>query len=358
MKKVRCFAGSSITLSLAFLAVFGMLFFSVLPDKAESADEENCLMCHKHRANARIDINGVRRVFYVDEEYFAKSVHGRVPCRGCHTAITQIPHQVVVKKVNCGTQCHLKEPSTGNDFSHRPIYVNYKRSVHSTDLANPEPGKPVCKYCHVNPLYTRSSGGRQKPIEKIVARCIACHTSAEWANTFYLHVEHRLMKRTFRSRLAVTKLCGSCHANEELMRSKGLKETSVTAFRTYQKTYHYRALSLGRQDTADCIDCHTYFEPYSPHNVHLILRASDPDSAIHPDNKGKICAQDTCHDTTRPGALKAPPELADLNLHANFDDPNNSLIEFILWETYFFMTFGILGGLAIWMFAELLRRLI
>ena len=173
-----------------------------------------------------------------------------------------------------------------------------------------------------------------------------------------MHVEHRLMKRTMRSRLQVVQLCGSCHANEKLMKSKGSNPNAIRAFRTYRKTYHYRALYLGRQDTADCLDCHAYYEPYSPHNVHLILRPSDPDSSVHPDNKGKVCAQDGCHDENRPGGLKATPELAELNLHADFDDPNSALIEFILWEVYFFLMFGMMGVLAIWMFMELLRRLI
>lgn len=358
MKKLRGFAKSYAAYSFAFLALLGLLLFAVGPKSAEAADEENCLMCHKHRGMGRIDITGNRRIFYVDEGYFAKSVHGRVPCRGCHTSITQIPHQVHVKKVNCGVQCHKKEPSSGNDFSHRPVYINYKRSVHSTDLTNPEPGKPVCKYCHVNPLYARTTKGRSKPIEKILDRCNACHTSREWAHTFYMHVEHRLMKRTMRSRLQVVKLCGSCHSNEKLMKSKGLKPNAIRAFRTYQKTYHYRAMLLGRQDVADCLDCHAYYEPYSSHNVHLILRPSDPDSSVHPDNKGKICGQDACHDENLPGGVKAPYELAELNMHIDFDDPNSGLIEFVIWEVYFFLMFGTLAPLAVWIFMELLRRLI
>lgn len=358
MKRFRDFSRSYVLSCLTFLAILGMLFFAVVPKMAEAADEENCLMCHKHRGMGRIDIAGNRRIFYVDEGYFARSVHGRVPCRGCHTRITQIPHQVRVKKVDCGVQCHKKEPSSGNDFSHRPIYVNYRRSVHSTDLTNPETGKPVCKYCHVNPLYARTAKGREKPIEKILARCVACHTAREWSHTFYMHVEHRLMKRTMRSRLQVVKLCGSCHADENLLLSKGVHPKSAKAFRTYQKTYHYRALLLGRQDVADCVDCHTYYEPYSPHNVHLILRTSDPDSAVHPDNKGKICGQETCHDEALPGGVKATAEFAELNMHIDFNDPSSGLIEFIVWEVYFFLMFGTLAPLCVWMFMELLRRLI
>ncbi len=333
-----------------------MAVHAVIPRIAAAADEENCLMCHKHRGIGRIDLQGKRRIFYVHEELFAKSVHGRVPCRGCHIGITQIPHKVVVQKVDCGVQCHKKEPSTGRDFSHRAVYKNYKRSAHGTDLKNPEPGKPVCKYCHQNPLYTRTVQGREKPLQKILARCEACHTEKEWSHTFYMHVEHRLMKRTMRSRLQIVELCSSCHADKALMKSKGASKKAINAVDTYKLTYHWRALQLGRTDTADCIDCHTYYEPYTPDNIHLILRTSDPESAVHPNNKGKVCAQDTCHDGVNAAGPKAGPELAELNMHMDWEDPEN-LIEFLVAQMFFVLTFGTLSFLFVWMFLELLRRL-
>lgn len=354
---------NSLFVIIVILLVGFLVSPHLLADSAWGADEENCLMCHKHRGISRIDLKGNMRIFYVSEALFAKSVHGRVPCRGCHTSISEIPHKIQVNKVNCGTQCHKKEPSTGVDFSHRPIYTNYMRSVHGTDLQNPAPGKPVCKYCHQNPLYTRTYGvgtdiGRQKPVEKILARCNACHTNKEWATTFYMHVEHRLMKRTFRSRLKIVELCSSCHENEKLMRGLGAKEESLKKVKSYKATYHYKALVLGRTDTADCIDCHTHYEPYSPHNVHLILRESDPESAIHPDNKGKICAQSECHDGVNASGPAAGPELANLDLHADFSDPNSSFWEFLIFEIYLWMIVGTVLFLLVVMFFELLRRLI
>ncbi len=348
-------------LVMMFLLLSSLIFSGLSVDFARAADEENCLMCHKHRGLGRIDLKGNLRIFSVDEGLFAKSVHGRVPCRGCHVNISQIPHKVQINKVDCGVQCHKKEPSTGIDFSHRPIFTNYKRSVHGTDLLNPQAGKPTCKYCHQNPLYTRTFGkgkeiGRSKPIERILARCQACHTNEEWATTFYMHVEHRLMKRTFRSRLKVVELCGSCHENENLIGKLGLTKKSIKAVNTYKKTYHYRALALGRTDTADCLDCHTHYEPYSPHNVHLLLRASDPESAVHPDNKGSICGQEACHDGRNAAGPKAGPQLADMNLHIDFEDIDFP-VEFWITQFFFVLTYGTLTFLFIWMFLELLRRL-
>ncbi|MFQ5646182.1 MAG: hypothetical protein ACE5GM_04570 [bacterium] len=352
-----------------FMAILmvGSITLASMATNARAADEENCLMCHKHRGNGRIDIKGKRRIFYVNEEYFSRTTHGRVPCRGCHTSISQIPHKVQIRKVNCGTQCHKKEPSTGEDFSHRAVYINYKRSVHSTNLENPEPGKPVCKYCHSNPMYTRDSNRgaqRQKPIERILDRCNGCHVDREWAETFYMHVEHRLMKRTMRSRYQVVQLCSSCHEKKrEMLKLKGLSKNAVRAAVTYKRTYHWRAQLLGRTDTADCLDCHTYFDKYSPHNVHLVLRPSDPDSPVHIDNKGKVCRQSGCHDESKPGGVRAPYSYADLDMHPDFDDPtgsarHNGLAEFALGEGYFFFVFMNFVPLVLWMFLELLRRLV
>ena len=80
MEKFRGLAKSYTVLSSVSLAVLGMLFLAVVPNKAEAADEENCLMCHKHRGNMRIDLDGNRRIFYVDEGFFDRNdLHLHVP---------------------------------------------------------------------------------------------------------------------------------------------------------------------------------------------------------------------------------------------------------------------------------------
>jgi hypothetical protein len=141
------------------------------------------------------------------------------------------------------------------------------------------------------------------------------------------------------------------------MKKLGATDKTIHAVETYKKTYHYRALKLGRTDTADCVDCHTYYEPYSPHNIHLILKASDPESAIHPDNKGKICGQDACHDGTNASGPAAGPELAELNMHSDFENIHTNPIEFWVTQGFIALTYGTLSFLFIWMFLELLRRL-
>ena len=103
-----------ITASL-LMAVVLVLF--LLGSHVEAADKENCLMCHKYSFMGRIDENGKRINYNVDENIYAHSVHRNVPCRDCHTYITKIPHDPVTEEVNCANQCHIKPPFSNENFS-------------------------------------------------------------------------------------------------------------------------------------------------------------------------------------------------------------------------------------------------
>ncbi len=367
-EKIRLRDLRVVSLSLVFLVVCGSL---VLPGKANgaAADDENCLMCHKHRGNSRIDINGRKRLFYVNEVYFSRSVHGRVPCRDCHWYIQQIPHKVITNHVNCGVQCHVKNPSTGRNFSHRPVYEFYKTSVHGGD---PDPDKPVCKRCHRNPLYTREAssavlvrgGGvmnkRIKPVGKKLNRCVSCHEVEDWATTYYLHVSHRLMDKTFRNKLQIVELCSSCHADEEKMKRHGLSEIGLQAVETYKMTYHWKRNKHGMDDGATCIDCHSRWREYT-HAVHDIRRKVDPKSTINPKNKLKTCGQEDCHTSKlgpiAMGGLKANENFVSFDVHLNPEEPLDAA-GFITAESFFFLTFVNVTGVLFIMTLMLIRRII
>ena len=68
--------------------------------KAEAADKES-LMCHKYPSLARIGADGLVKNYYVNEHIFLNSLHGELPCRGCHTYIKKFPHDPVTEEVNC-----------------------------------------------------------------------------------------------------------------------------------------------------------------------------------------------------------------------------------------------------------------
>ena len=113
---MKNYAATGITL-LAW-AVCAML---ITPSLGIAADEEGCLICHKYSGLARLDQKtGKIRLFYVNDNMYKNSVHGKVLCRNCHLKLDVIPHNDF-KKVDCSTKCHLKEPSTDVDFSHTAL---------------------------------------------------------------------------------------------------------------------------------------------------------------------------------------------------------------------------------------------
>ena len=75
-----------------------------------AADVENCDLCHRYSGLGRIDESGGKHLFYVNQELYTHSAHGRVRCKGCHVDIAEFPHGDI-KKVDCATECHLVEPS-------------------------------------------------------------------------------------------------------------------------------------------------------------------------------------------------------------------------------------------------------
>ncbi|UCF90053.1 MAG: hypothetical protein JSW39_17360 [Desulfobacterales bacterium] len=258
---------------------------------AVAADKENCLMCHKYPFVGRIDENGKRHNYQVDEASYNHSVHRSVACRDCHTYITKIPHDPVTEEVNCANVCHTKPPFAQEKFSHQKIIDIYNDSAHGIkpdDSPEAKKAKPYCKFCHLNPLYTRVS-------EKVIAfdetlrRCLNCH-QAKGVTQAYIHMTHRLRKKTTRSPQEVVQLCAKCHQDVELMQKLKVSEEGLTAVATYNHTLHGKSVALGSQETADCISCHASFA------IHDIYRKDNPKATVYKDNLMQTCLQ--CHTET------------------------------------------------------------
>jgi len=271
------------------VAVISMLLLS--RPSAEAADEYNCLLCHKHRKMGRIDQNGKRWNYNVDEILYNHSVHRSVECRDCHTYITKIPHDPVTQGVNCANQCHIKPPFAQKDFSHEKIIDIYNHSAHgirpedSEELKN---AKPYCKYCHLNPIYIPLY---EEPgiYKATLQRCFNCHPQRGVIQA-YRHITHRLRKKTSRSPQEIVHICATCHKNEELMKKLHLSEIGVTAVKTYNQSIHGKLVQLGSHKAADCISCH------ASNALHDIYKKENPRATIYKDNIEKTCHQ--CHKET------------------------------------------------------------
>ena len=253
---------------------------------AEAADKENCLMCHRYRFVGRIDENGKRHNYHVDEKSYNASVHRNVPCRDCHTYITKIPHDPVTEEVNCANTCHIKPPFSQEKFSHQKIIDLYNGSAHGIKPDDPEElkkAKPYCKFCHLNEKYTRVSEERID-YDETLSRCLNCHKE-KGVTQAYVHMTHRLRKKTTRTPQEIVQLCGKCHQDIDLMKKLKVSEKGQTSVETYNRTLHGKSVALGSQETADCVSCHATTA------IHDIYKKDNPKSSVFKDN-----LKNTCHD--------------------------------------------------------------
>jgi len=275
--------------TLLFMAGIFIILLSAFPSQA--TDTENCLMCHKHRFNGRIDETGKRWNYNVDEILYGRSVHRNIECRDCHTYITKIPHDPVTRGVNCATRCHIKPPFAQEKFSHEKIIAIYNQSVHGARPQDPDALKsdqPDCKFCHLNPLYSLVSEKRV-PYAATLRRCTNCH-SAEGVIQAYNHIAHRLRRKTTRAPRQIVQLCAKCHQDAELMNKLDVSPKALAAVESYNRSIHGKLVKLGSRKAADCISCH------ASNALHDVYQNDNQKATTFKDNLEQTCQQ--CHAQT------------------------------------------------------------
>ncbi len=296
------------TIAIFFAAVCMLFAVQGLHASSEALpDSENCLYCHRYPQMGRYDENGKKRIFYVNERIFAKSVHGKLSCKSCHVSgLDQIPH-TDIKKVDCTTKCHIKEPSTNQEFSHANVVLKMETSVHGRrNKDNPYPEDlPDCKSCHDNPLYATLDGmwcDNEALSNETLARCTVCHVRKEWAESFYTHFTHRMRKK--RAQKDIVQLCTGCHEDREKMNRHGLE-----SIETYKDTYHWKQVKYKVENAPDCLTCHV---PVG-HSTHEMYAQTDPRSPLHMNNRVSTCSHQGGIQVCHPGAT---PEFAMGRVHA------------------------------------------
>ncbi len=275
---------------ITWLTVAGIFIPLLSGSLAIAADEYNCLMCHKHRYSGRIDENGQRWNYHVDESIYSQSVHRKIECRDCHTYITKIPHDPVTEVVNCANQCHIKPPFAQEKFSHQKLIDLYNQSAHGikpTDSEELKQAKPYCKFCHQNPMYSRISEERVAYGETL-RRCYNCHEQSGVSQA-YIHMTHRLRKKTSRSSPEIVQLCAKCHQDVALMKKLKVSQTALDAVETYNQSIHGKLVRLGSKKAANCVSCH------ASSGLHDINKKDDETATIYKENLMKTCQQ--CHAT-------------------------------------------------------------
>lgn len=267
--------------------VFLLSIIVIFPVNAIAEGDGNCLLCHKMKGLVVIDEKSkVSRNLSIDEDLYRASYHGRIKCKGCHVDIDKIPHENVLK-VDCSTDCHIRDPSTDSRYSHRNVMENLAKSAHGKSSKN---GKynldlPDCKHCHSNKPYQKTEDDK-KEFEEFKRVCLQCHESTEWIERFYRHMNYRTSIR--RSSKDIVKLCSQCHADGAMMGRHGLEV--VIGF---NDTFHGKAIQYGNTEVANCLNCHApYVEGFSPHSI---ISKDKIESPVSYKNKIVTCRQSGCH---------------------------------------------------------------
>jgi cytochrome b subunit of formate dehydrogenase len=301
-----------------------------------ASDPQNCLFCHKYRRLRVYDENGDLHDYSIDAKLFNESIHRDVTCIGCHSDVTKVPHGLT-EKVDCAKVCHLDrfKAMSGTNFSHSEVAETLQKSVHGVkpdDSPTVAALKPDCKYCHLNDLYSLPE---EIPSEKVMKRCLNCHTKKSLKGVF-THISHRFKHKTSRPALEIVELCSSCHADKDFQNILDLTGPKAESVDTYKDTIHYRILQLGGKDTAHCISCH------ASEKIHDIRPPTDPQSSIYPDNRFKTCQTDGCHP-------EASPRISAVDSHLSKDKnkgPEIHIVEIIMegvmYSTLFFL-FTLMG---------------
>lgn len=273
-----------------------------MPQAAFGADPENCLLCHRYRGLVRVEQeSGLIKPFYVSPDYYDRMLgpHARLKCTDCHPRdeVGVIPHKPT-SPVNCTSTCHLAGPmQMPVTFSHAGIDTALSLSVHNDETlaeANRLMGGPLaqgqsqCLLCHDEPKFVRpddSWAERQAHID----RCNVCHTEELPKDTryYYWHVVARA--RPARSGQDLVRVCSTCHADDDVREHFGLPNSVAS----YLTSFHGKAMLLGSDETADCLDCHVA----ELANVHLMKSSENPAAPTSEARVADTCRSPECHPT-------------------------------------------------------------
>lgn len=156
--------------SVFLLLVLSFLWGFPVPG-ALALDEDGCLTCHQYPGLVRPVKGDGFKVLYIDEARYMKSVHGKIRCRKCHTAIVKVPH-TGVSAVNCDSGCHtkLKNQEKIKNFPLKDFHKKEQSAIVRLDDGT------ACRICHR--LYPHDQNKLVRALLNMhtgFMRCEVCH---------------------------------------------------------------------------------------------------------------------------------------------------------------------------------------
>ncbi len=217
------------------LAAVALLLVSRLIGMAQESSE--CLACHDDKS-----LTGTRQgktvSVYVDAKKFAASIHGSLPCVGCHKDLEgkELPHEERLAPAVC-SDCHPAETKL------------HAESLHGKAVKRGDPLAPRCVDCHGNHAIVAKSDPRS-PVAP----------------------------------MRIPFLCGKCHQEgAPVARQRTIHQDHI--LENYSESIHGEGLlRKGLIVSATCVSCHT---------AHSILPHTDPASSIARKNIAMTCTK--CH---------------------------------------------------------------
>jgi hypothetical protein len=229
------------------------------PDPSDFS--QRCLTCHSQEYLGSVESEEGAKDLYIDPDVYSESAHGLLPCNSCHAGFTHDPHQMV-----SNAEFFAETAGEACRNCHDDQFEMYKQSYHGE--------------------LTRESveQGSNAPL------CVDCHGAHDIAKV-----------DTLEYRQSIADVCGACHGGRE---------------ETFLDTYHGKSLSLGREASATCVDCH---------GDHSILPNSDPMSKLSEANILPTCQH--CHP-------EATQKFTTFLVHVNPTSTSAPLIVFIVAAAY------------------------
>jgi cytochrome b subunit of formate dehydrogenase len=342
MTKIKLLSAVSFCFILLFF-IFSSVSLSQPPAPAPHLiDDQTCLMCHAEGAGA----------LPVNTSLLSRSVHAGKTCTDCHADITETPHTVPLKKVDCaGCHAALIKPAGNNSAA---VLIE---SAHTAALIRNGPMKTVnCGTCHGTHDITRPSNPSSKLFwQNIPTTCGTCHSEILKAFQHSIHGkavtngereapvctdchgEHSIiavkLNSSSVSQAHITETCAQCHEAKRITDKFQIPNFVVN---TYMESFHGLSSQRGSLTGANCASCH---------NTHDILPSSDPASSIHTANLAKTCGR--CHAGIGQQLINGKIHSGQENILANSAANNVRYFYFIL----IFLVIGMMllhNGLDLW----------
>jgi predicted CXXCH cytochrome family protein len=253
--------------SLSIYVVIAFLIFPVYVGAAKgvtSSDVQLCLACHSDKTLSMKLMNKEILSLYINASEFAKSVHGKTGCSGCHPDITMENHPVV-KKIKSKKE-YAASLSRNCSICHTPDQLRKRLPIHSSLAA-----RGICLECHGSHYIMVAAV--QKTGVKENQYCMTCHSrkltmSMKSGETISVFVDESALRNSVHMNLK----CAECHKGfsmtEHPMRSFNSRRTysittSENCWKCHEKTYkqyetsvHLDQLKGGNLKAPACTDCH------------------------------------------------------------------------------------------------------